>query len=120
MPNLINNLTNFADQLMTLQLADGTNATVELLYNGTTERWTMNVSYAPANFSVNGIGVCCYPNLLRQWRNLLPFGLACTSADQTDPVDVNDFYTGRVSLYVLTATDVQAIEETIFGSAVQI
>lgn len=113
MPSLITNLTNFADQLTTLQLPDGSNATVEVIYNGATERWTMNVTYG--TFAVNGINMCCYPNLLRQWQNVLPFGIACVTADQTDPVDINDFYTGRVSLYLLTQADIASINTTVFG-----
>ncbi len=115
MPSLINNLTNFADQVTTLQLPDGSEAALELIYNGATERWTMNVTYAPANFAVNGVGLCCSPNMLRQWQNILPFGIACVTADQTDPVDVNDFYTGRVALYLLTQADIASINMTIYG-----
>lgn len=113
MPNLINNLTNFADQITTLQLEDGSTANLELIYQGATERWTMNLTYGTRTY--NGIGMCCYPNLLRPWREILPFGLACTTQDQTDPFDINDFASGRVSLYILTQADVEAVEETIFG-----
>ena len=114
MASLINNLTNFADQTTTLQLPDGSSATMELIYNGTTERWIMNLTYG--TFAAYGIGVCCYPNLLRQWMNIIPFGIACTTPDQTDPIAVNDFFTGRVSLYILTQTDIASIESTVFGT----
>lgn len=113
MASLINNLTNFADQLTNLQLADGSTASMELIYQGATERWVMNIVYG--TFTANGIGVCCYPNLLRQWREILPFGLACVSSNQTDPFNINDFASGRVQIYILTQADVAAIELATFG-----
>lgn len=113
MANLISNLTNFANQITLLQLEDGSAVTLELIYQGTTERWIANVSYGTRAF--NGIGICCFPNIMRQWRNVIPFGIACTTADQTDPVSINDFLTGRASVYLLSAADVLEIEALTFG-----
>jgi hypothetical protein len=113
MASQITNLTNFADQVTQLQLPDGSLATMELIYQGTTERWIMNITYG--TFTANGIGVCTYPNILRQWKEILPFGIAFVTADQTDPFDINDFSTGRVSVYLLDQTDIATIESTVFG-----
>lgn len=116
MARQITNLTNFADQLTQLQLPDGSLATFELIYQGATERWIMNVSYLTTPVTINGVGVCCYPNLLRQWREIIPFGIACVTADQTDPFDINDFASGRAAVYLLDETDIRAIESTVFGT----
>lgn len=113
MATQITNLTNFADQVTQLQLPDGTTATMELIYQGAPERWIMNISYG--SFTANGIGVCTYPNILRQYEENLPFGLAFTTADQTDPVDINDFSTGRVSVFLLTQADIAVINTMVFG-----
>lgn len=113
MANLISNLTNFADQTTQLQLTDGTIATMELIYQGAAQRWIANISYG--TFVSDGIGLCCYPNILRQWKQILPFGIACVTADQTDPFDINDFSTGRVSMYLLNSTDIKTIESVVFG-----
>lgn len=113
MATQITNLTNFADQVTQLQLTDGTIATMELIYQGAAERWIMNVSYG--TFTANGIGVCTYPNMLRQWKEILPFGIAFVTADQTDPFDINDFSTGRVTVYLLNSTDISTIETEVFG-----
>lgn len=113
MPNLIANLTNFGDQSTILQLPDGTTATLELIYQGATERWIFNLTYG--SFSANGVGLCTYPNVLRQWKEILPFGLACVTNNQTDPFDINDFSSGRVQLYLLTEEDVAEIESSTFG-----
>lgn len=113
MATQISNLTNFANQTTQLQLPDGTIATMQLIYQGAPERWIMNVSYG--TFTASGIGVCTYPNILRQWKEILPFGLAFVTADQTDPFDINDFSTGRVAVYLLDETDIETIESTVFG-----
>lgn len=115
MANLINNLTDFADQVTTLQLPDGTTTTLELIYQGATERWVLNLVYG--DFIANGVGICCYPNVLRQWKNILPFGIACVTADQTDPFAPTDFSSGRATLYLLTAEEVISLEDTVFGAA---
>ncbi len=111
----IDNLTNAADQTSTLILPDNTAATLRLRYRPRTQRWIADVGYAGKNFQVNGINCCCFPNILRAWRGILPFGIAFMTADQTDPFDINDFSTGRVSAYLLNAADVAAVETQIIG-----
>lgn len=115
MPSQITNLTNFANQEIILQLPDGTTATMGLIYHGATERWIMNLTYGTQEY--NGIGICTYPNILRQWKDILPFGLMFATADQTDPFDINDFTTGRVSVFLLTQEDVALIEDTVIGGS---
>ncbi len=114
MPNQITNLTNFANQSTGLQLPDGSTVTMGLIYQGATERWQMSIAYPTLNFTATGLSVCCYPNLLRQWEHILPFGIACVTLDQTDPFDINDFSSGRATIYLLTQDDIMAITATVF------
>lgn len=108
----IDNLTDFANQQTVLILDNGTTAAVDFVYNASTERWTISVTYGTK--VINGIGLCDSPNILRQWKNVLPFGLACVTADQTDPFNINDFATGRVKMYLLNAADVLQVETDVF------
>ena len=116
----LQNLTNYADQLVYLNMPDGTTATLELIYAATCQRWWANVVYAGT--TINGLGLCTFPNLLRQWKNILPFGLAVDVADESDPFNINDFIStqqypgGRVTLFWLSPTDVQNAENTVFGT----
>ena len=112
MSTIVDNLTNSADQLTILILGDGTTVSLELLYHGATQRWVANITYG--NTTINGLGLCCSPNILRQWRNVLPFGLAIVTTDQTDPFSINDFSSGRVLIYLLNAADVIAMEDLVF------
>lgn len=108
----IDNLTNFADQQSDLILDDGSVASLNMVYNASTERWIANVFYNGKTY--NGIGLCDHPNILRQWKNVLPFGLSVATSDQTDPFDINDFSSGRVGMFLLNSADVQQIENDIF------
>lgn len=112
---VIDNLTGFSRQQTVLVLPDGTAAALELRYMSATQRWVANVTYGAR--AINGIGVCCHPNLLRQWRNVIPFGIQCVTADQTDPVYAGDFASGRVTLNLLSAADVQQVESQLMEVA---
>lgn len=105
---LIDNLTAFSDQVTNLLLTDGTVATVRFKFDGATERWRIDVTHG--THVLNGIGLCCSPNILSQWRDVIPFGLACVTADQTDPFRSTDFAVGRVKMYLLDRADVASVE----------
>lgn len=111
----IDNLTDAADQTSILILPDNTAASLRLHFRPRTQRWTADVAYAAKNFQANGINVCCFPNIMRPWRGILPFGVAFVTADFTDPFQISDFATGRVAVYLLTADDVAAVETQIIG-----
>ncbi|MCX5794961.1 MAG: hypothetical protein NTY77_05665 [Elusimicrobia bacterium] len=118
----IDNVSNDPHQVIQLVLDDGTVATVTLDYNPMTQRWVFSIEHpripSPAN-AIYGLGVSCNPNLLRQWRSILGFGLGCMTTDKVaDPVNQQDFANGRAALYVLEAADVEQVEQTIFGVAV--
>jgi len=112
----VDNLTSNANQLINFVLDDNTTVVLNLIYFAATQRWMVNV--LRGTFVVNGISVCNYPNILREWRNLIPFGLACQTVDGGDPVNIDDFTNGRAVLYVLSAADVALFEQTVFGAGV--
>ncbi len=117
---IIDNLTDAADQTTTLILPDNTAATLRLRYRPRTKRWLADVGYPNATldgkpFQANGIDVCCFPNVMRAWREILPFGIAFLTADFTDPMVVEDFASGRVTAFILNADDVLAVEANVIG-----
>lgn len=112
----INNISADAHQKTTILLADNTSVVITLDFHPATQRWIMGVSHDV--FAVNSVGLCIHPNLLRSFRQVIPFGVACTAVDGVDPFDINDFDSGRVVLSVLDNTggntDVEAVESGIF------
>lgn len=113
---IIDNLTDAADEQTTLILPDNTSGTLRLRYRPRTQRWIADVGYAPNNFQVYGLNVTTFPNILRPWRRLIPFGIAIVTVGlTTDPFDLNDFLTGRSTAYLLSADDVAEVEASIIG-----
>jgi hypothetical protein len=66
--------------------------------------------------TIQGMRVSTNLNILRQFKNLLPFGMACLTLDDNDPTQQQDFSSGYANLYILDPTDVLAVEATINGS----
>lgn len=112
----ITNLSANAHQQTTVLLEDKSAAVVSLNFYPRTQKWNIDVTHK--TFSAKGIGLCIHPNLLRAFRNNLPFGIACYAEDGVDPFDITDFDTGRVKLYLLDSTggvdEVGLVESGVF------
>lgn len=113
---LIDNLTDAANQQTALQMPDGTTGTLALVYNGATQRWVFSVTHQGfQGGALNGQMLCVHPNILRNFKNLIPFGLAVVTSSGSDPVSVQDFANGSAQIFLLDASDVAAIEESFYG-----
>jgi hypothetical protein len=112
----IENLTDNALQVQTLILEDGTSILMTLYFSQVAQGWFIqNLTYG--TFILSGFKVVNSPNLLYQWQNILPFGLACFSINNNaiDPSFVGDFLSGNSSLYILTQAECQQYAEFLSG-----
>jgi hypothetical protein len=107
----IDNLSAEANQVLQVTLADGTLVSFEFFYRAAIQRWT--VSVARLEFEAYNLDLCLHPNLLRGYRERVPFGLAVTSTDGADPAFIDDFASGRIKIYVLDFEDVILVEQAI-------
>jgi hypothetical protein len=98
----IDNLTAAGNQTSIAILADGTSVTLTFIYRPAVQRWTVDVERG--TFIARGIGLSTHPNLLRVWRNIIPFGLQVTTKDGTDPFMADDLQSGRVVINMLDQT----------------
>ena len=75
--------------------------------------YKINLTYTNANitFTLNGLRITNSPNMLNQWKNILPFGLACFSTANREPSLQQDFASGNSVLYVLTQAEVTQYSE---------
>lgn len=113
---LIDNLSDAASQVTVVQMSNGTTGTLRLQYRPTIQRWTFDLTHAEfPGGQIQGQMMCVHPNILRNFKNLLSFGMACVSNDGSDPVNIEDFASGRALLYILDASDVAAVESALFG-----
>ena len=68
--------------------------------------WINNLTYG--SFILNGIRIVNSPNMLLQYQNQIPFGLACYSTGNREPSQQQDFSSGNSKLYILDSDEVQA------------
>ena len=112
----LSSLANNVDQTITALLADGSSVVLTFHYKLTIQRWSVDIVHG--NFTANNLILSTHPNMLRVWRNVLPFGLQVNTTDGTDPFLLEDFISGRVTVAVLDSTggntDVQDVEKEYF------
>lgn len=109
---LLTQLTNSASQKFVLTSETGEAVEFALRFLPRINSWVFDCS--SGEFNVKGARLANSPNLLRQWRNNIDFGLMVTSTDGGEPQFLNDLATGRVSIYLLNVADIADIEQNIY------
>lgn len=110
----IQQITRQSRQKMTLILPDGSQIQMEIYFMPLQQGWFI-VKMIYGDFVLQNIRITVSPNMLHQFKNQIPFGLACFSPDNREPTLQDDFLTGAASLYVLTADEVNQYAETLSG-----
>jgi len=110
--NIINGLTDQPKQQTTIALADGSRVTLRLEYRPNQLAWFYDCTWK--NIEIRGQMLSASPNILRQFRSRLPFGLAIITAGNVDPVNIEDFINGTVTVYLLDADDLLDIETVVY------
>lgn len=108
----ITSISDDAIQKMTVILDDGSKVGITLEYIAANKGWYVSFDYGDV-LTINKRRVVAGPNMLRAFRNTIPFGIACLTSDRLEPIYKNDFTTGRAAFYVLNPEDVQTVEDTI-------
>lgn len=112
--NLIQQITNDPRQKQTLILPDGSSMDFVIEYKPQQLGWfIVNLTYKL--FSVGNIRIVTSPNILHQFKNQIPFGIACFVTENQEPTTLQDFATGRATLFMLTADEVLFYSEVLSG-----
>lgn len=82
-----------------------------LRFSPRTQTWYIDIEYE--GFIANGIKVVRGMNILKRNINTLPFGLMVTVSDNLEPFLINDFVSGRVSIYILSHSECVDVENMI-------
>lgn len=101
-------LNNEAKQQITKILDDGTRIVFTFAYKANQLGWFFGFQYGDVNYQ--NIRLTTSYNILRAYRNWLPFGLRCDTPDFEEPMNIDDFATGYASVYLLDKEDIEAIE----------
>lgn len=109
-------LTDQANQQMSIVLPDGTPVTLIMNFYPQQNAWFFDLAWQgiAAPFTLLGCQMVTSPNLLRQYRRLLTFGLAVFTIDNVEAETQTAFIDGTATLVLLDAADVIEIETAVF------
>ncbi len=108
--NLIQRVTSNPLQTQTLILDDGSAVVLTIYFRPMQFGWFIN-QITHGDFVLSGMRIVNSPNLLNQFRNQIPFGLACFSTNNREPQLQQDFSSSASKLYILTAAEVDEYAE---------
>lgn len=115
----IDGLTDQPVQQSSVTLPDGTRAALLLEFKPQQAGWFYSISYplqTGETFTLNGLRLVASPNMLRQWREIIPFGLCLVaSPNNLDPMAQECFVDGTAQLLLLDQVDVIEIEDQIYA-----
>lgn len=108
----IDRITDTARQRLRLTGNEDQIVTMVLRYMPSQQAWYADFIYE--EFSVYGVQVVASPNLLRGYKNKIPFGITVTTETGIDPYKIDDFLSGRAKMFLMNETDVSQFEEALF------
>jgi hypothetical protein len=109
---LITGITNDAKQQFDAVIEGYDVATIYLEYKPNQQSWFMDVTWG--DFQTKNIKVVTSPNILRQFKNVLPFGVMITGVDAGDPLLLDDWLSNN-EFIMLDEADKAFIEDQISG-----
>lgn len=109
---LIDRLTDDAIQQYNLLGDAGQQISFTLRFMPSQDRWLFDISYL--DFVLNGVALTVALNALREFKNIINFGLAVSSTDGYEPQFLEDFLNGRIKIYLLNQIEVNSIEALFF------
>ena len=111
---IITTITSSPYQEVSYVLEDGKKVTFTLRFLPTQGRWLLDVSDANG-FEVHGLYVCCHPNLLDKWHNILKYGVNIATDDMADPFTLEDFSSGYAVFSILNEEEKESMTEYLDG-----
>lgn len=109
---LLTGFTNNPKQTLVILLADDTAVSLSLEYRPNQAGWFYDWTYQGR--TVNGNRLVSSPNILRAFRDLIPFGLAVLASGNVEPLNQQDLVDGTVKIYLLDSADLARVEEVVY------
>lgn len=108
----ITTLTNEPKQRCQLVLESNDTVDFRLYFYPRQQSWYFDFAYK--DLIVNGSKAVLSPNVLRNFKNIIPFGIGFSADSLVEPFSLDDFSSGRVRMYLLNREDIQQIEQEIY------
>ena len=113
---ILTEISDDSKQLFTVVLENNQTFNFALEFLDQQERWIYNLTYEPADLTIQGSSIVNSPNILRQFERIIDFGIGIITDQGDDPSFIDDFSSGRATINILTAEEVQAVEETFYSA----
>lgn len=110
----IDQISSNAIQTQKITLPDATTFDITIRFVPLQFGWFID-SLAYGDFTLEGYRIVTSPNILNQFINRLPFGLACFTSNNQEPTQQEDFSSGYANLYILTAAEVIEWQDILRG-----
>lgn len=109
----INGLTSNSFQKFRVDVPnnDGT-INMFLKFLPTQSAWYLDIEHT--GLKVYNLKLVLSPNILREYRNIISFGLSVESNDGVYPMEITAFSSGRVTLNLLDSEYVQNLEGGVY------
>ncbi len=111
----IQTITSSPSQSMTIVLPDGSSFAMTITFVPLQSGWFIT-SLTYKSFTLQGFRISNSPNMLQQYRNQIPFGLACYSTADREPSLQYDFSSGNSVIYLMSAAEVTQYEDYLIGA----
>lgn len=104
--DVVESISADAKQKQTLSLTSGASITIQMEYKPLQSSWYFT-SIAYGDFEITNLRICTSPNILHQFKNQIPFGIAITSVGNFEPTQQQDFLSKRSTMYILDSTETE-------------
>lgn len=114
---IVQGLTDNPNQQTSLALPDGSRATLVLNFRPQQLAWYFDLVWTRVDgttLPIRGLKLVASPNMLRQYRKRLPFGLGLITLNDIEPTTQSTFIDGTSQMLLLDAVDVSNIEQRVF------
>lgn len=111
--NIITTLTNHPNQRHQLVLENRESADFRLYFLSRQRSWYYDITYKDITTNCNKVVLT--PNSLRQYRKIIPFGIAFYTEGEVEPFKIDDFSSGRIKMGILNSDEVLEIEKEIYN-----
>lgn len=106
-------LSNEPNQQISITLNDTDRVVLTFEYRPNQLGWFFSFEYNEQLYQ--NIRLTTAYNILRAYRNWLPFGLRCDTLDNEEPIDLNDFATGYATIYLIPQKELSVIEGAYYA-----
>ena len=115
---LVTGISQYSYQKQRLILPNGDPILLTIQFKPLQFGWFItDLEYAPTSFVLEGARIVVSPNMLYQYKNKIPFGLACFTTNNQEPTQQQDFVSGFAKLYILSEAEVAEFARRINGQA---